>query len=95
MTVTDYTGGTHTCYHNKYGMHRYSYHGGGYPATNDDGTGGGCSVNNWCMFVGVMADGGSANGFTSNNNGNDAPKDDNDWPNAQFDQPNHLSVWLK
>ena len=55
----------------------------------------GLAPNDWCMVVGVMADGQSANGFNQNGNGNDAPTSDTDWPNSAYTQPSHVSIWIK
>jgi len=48
-----------------------------------------------CMAVGVLLQGNSADDFSQNGNGFDAPTSDIDWPNVSDTGAPHLSVWLR
>ena len=70
-------------------------HGGSYPyaSVNRQGNTG---VNDYCMAVGVMSAGSSADGWSQNANGFDSPGSDSDWPNNRYNhQSPRVLVWLK
>ena len=83
------------CYQNKYGIMPLQQHGGSYPYTSFNSQGN-TKVQDYCMSVGVLAKGSSANGWSQNANSYDSPQSDSDWPNTQYNhQSPHLLVWLK
>lgn len=73
----------------------YQQHGGSYPyaSVNNQGN---TRVNDYCMAVGVMRPGSTADGWSQNANGFDSPSSDSDWPNQQYShQSPFVLVWLK
>ena len=93
VTVTSQSGATATCYQNIYGIMPLAQHGGSYPAASINAAGN-TNGGDLCMAVGVL-DSGSANGFTTNGNGFDAPSSASDWPNAAYNVAPLVSVWLR
>lgn len=92
--VTSSTGVNVTCYQNIYGINPFTAHGGGYPAATQNAAGN-TTPGDWCMSVGTVAPNTTVDGFSQNGNGWDAPTAESDWPNAQYNVPAHLSVWLR
>lgn len=69
--------------------------GGSYPYASYNKHGN-TAVNDYCMAVGVMLKGSTANGWNQNGNGYDSPQSDSDWPNTVYNhQQPYLLVWLK
>lgn len=70
-------------------------HGGSYPYASFN-TQGNTQTNDYCMAVGVLRAGSSADGWTQNANGYDSPNSDSDWPNRNYNhQSPFVLVWLK
>lgn len=94
VTGTGWNGSTTTCYQNRYGVMNWDGHGGSYPAAARD-TQGRTNANEYCMAVGTQTVGVTADGFTQNGNGFDAPLDETSWPNASYNVDPHVAVWVR
>lgn len=94
VTVYASTGAASSCFQNRYGIMPLNSHGGSYPGAWFN-TAGNTIPNDWCMAVGTQAKGVVADGWTQNGNGFDAPMSATDWPNAVYDQPVSVQVWLR
>ena len=94
VSVSSSTGGGGTCYQNIYGILPFSAHGGSYPSAAGNATGN-TTPGDWCLSVGTTLPNSTVDGFTQNGNGWDAPASEGDWPNAAYNVPAHLSVWLR
>ena len=94
VTVTTSGGTTATCYQNVYGIMPFDMHGGSYPAASKNTTGN-TSGNDSCLAIGTQISGVTADGFTQNGNGFDAPSDDATWPNTAYNVAPHVGVWLR
>jgi len=93
VTVTSQSGATATCHQNIYGIMPLAQHGGSYPAASFNAAGN-TNHSDLCMATGVL-NSGTANGFTTNGNGFDAPTSPTDWPNAAYNVTALISVWLR
>jgi hypothetical protein len=92
VTVTAWNGGSVSCLQNDYGILPLQAHGGSYPSVYVVASGG-TAPGDFCFSVQTAL--GSANGFSQNGNGGDAPGSESDWPNAAINQAPSLSVWLR
>lgn len=91
VLVTAHTGATATCYQSVYGIMPLNVHGGSYPAATMN-TAGNTTGGDWCLAVGVLN--GTANGFSQNGNGFDAPADGN-FPNPSLNLTPRVTVWVR
>ena len=94
VTVTTSSGTTGACFQNVYGIMPFDMHGGSYPYAAKN-TAGNTSGSDSCMAVGTLLAGATADGFTQNGNGFDAPSDDATWPNTAYNVVPHVAVWLR
>ena len=73
----------------------FSKHGGSYPYASFNRKGK-TKASDYCMAVGVMRRGATADGWSQNAKGFDSPTSDSDWPNRQQNhQSPRVLVWLK
>ena len=78
-----------------YGIMPLQQYGGSYPYKSSNKQGH-TAVNDYCMAVGVMLAGSQSKRMESERQRYDCPKNNNDWPNAQYGhQSPHVLVWLK
>ena len=94
VTVTAYNGQEGACYQNKYGLMPLGGHGGSYPSATVN-TNGNTSPGDWCMAIGVLPAGHTANSWSNNGNGYDGPFNETGWPNSNYTSTPYLSVWLR
>ena len=94
VTVTSEDGLTSNCIQNKYGLGPRQDHGAPYPAATYESTGL-AGVNDRCMTVLTMPVGLNYNGWRGGSNGRDCPRDNADWPNANYGTDCFLAVWIK
>ena len=70
-------------------------HGGSYPSATYN-TAGNTNKNDYCINVGVLKTGRTADGWTQNGNGYDSAQSNSDWPNSNYYHVSpYVTVWLK
>ncbi|XP_028392656.1 uncharacterized protein LOC114517196 [Dendronephthya gigantea] len=95
VTVNAWNGNTKVCYQNKYAIMPHPQHGGSYPSASYN-TAGNTRTNDYCMAVGVLKSGRTADGWRQNANGYDSPRSNSDWPNSRYNhQSPFVTVWVK
>ena len=73
-----------------------AHHGGSYPSATFNRAGN-TRARDYCMAVGVLKKGATADGWTHpGNDGYDSPQSKSDWPNSGHNhQSPYVTVWLK
>ena len=95
VSVKFYDGQEQYCFQNKYGIMPYFNQGGSYPSATYDKAGK-TKENDYCMAIGVLKPGETAEGWTQNGSGYDSPQSYSDWPNSQSNYASqYVTVWLK
>jgi hypothetical protein len=94
VVVRTNNGSVVDCFQNIYGILPQSSLGGSYPSTayNEAGN---VLARDGCMSIGTVLPQTSANGFSQNGNGFDAPEMENVWPNMDVAVPPHVAIWLR
>jgi hypothetical protein len=83
------------CFQNRYGIMPHSKQGGSYPSATYNKAGN-TKSNDYCMAVGVLKAGETADGWTQNGNGYDSSRSSSDWPNSQSNHSSpYVTVWLQ
>ena len=95
VSVKFYDGQEQSCFQNKYGIMPDFNQGGSYPSTTYNKAGM-TKENDYCMAIGVLKPGKTAEGWTQNGSGYDSPQSYSDWPNSQSSYSSQfVTVWLK